>query len=175
MCNTNKRQSAREVCKFEGKQEHIRNSYRAFRNRSQQPISSLRAQLFRISSHISASDVLPVSTSFSLCMCVCVCVSTILYKYRLSRVCIYTRQTFKSVLWENILRRCIPLNRWSCKQLIEMIICWDETKNGYGAFSLLIRVISQNLCLFVINFHSETRTKCLKKRRNFDDKWILEI
>lgn len=64
----------------------------------------------------------------SVYVCVCVCVSTILYKYRLSRVCIYTRQTFKSVLWENILRRCIPLNRWSCKQLIEMIICWDEKR-----------------------------------------------
>lgn len=83
VCNTNKRESAREVCKFEGKQEHIRNSYRASRNRSQQPISSLRAQLFRISSHISLTFYLFRLPSL------CVCISTIPHKYHLSRVCIY--------------------------------------------------------------------------------------
>lgn len=102
VCNTNKRQSAREVCKFEGKQEHIRNSYRAFRNRSQQPISSLRAQLFRISSHISASDVLPVSTSFSLCMCVCVCVYPRFYISIVYHVCVYILVKHSKVFYRKI-------------------------------------------------------------------------
>lgn len=128
--------------------------------------ASNQFQVYALNFSVSLLTYLWRSTCFDFLLSVCVYPRfhiSIIY-----HVCVYTytRQTFKSVLWENILRRCILLNGWSCKQLIEMIICWDERRTDmellFYWFEWWARIFACLLLIFI-------QTMCLEKRWNFDN------
>lgn len=109
------------------------------------------------------------STCFYFLVCVCV----IPYKYHLHVYVLvkHSKAFYGKISWGDV----SLLSRWSCKQLIEMVICsmrWMDMELFF--FYWFEWLWDKNLLACFINFYSNEKL-CLEKGWNFDKKFNLNI